>query len=55
MQKKAFISYSWDSKEHQEWVVALTNKLRSIYGVDAKCDVLLDNPNLFSMMFRKQT
>lgn len=53
MQKKAFISYSWDSKEHQEWVVALTNKLRSIYGVDAKCDVLLDNPNLFSMMVQE--
>ena len=53
MPKKVFISYSWDSKEHQEWVVALTNELRSTYGVDAKCDVLLDNPNLFSMMVQE--
>lgn len=53
MPKKVFISYSWDNKEHQEWVVALTNKLRSTYGIDAKCDVLLDNPNLFSMMVQE--
>lgn len=53
MPKKVFISYSWDSKEHQEWVVTLTNKLRSTYGVDAKCDVLLDKPNLFSMMVQE--
>lgn len=53
MPKKVFISYSWDSKEHQKWVVALTNELRLTYGVDAKCDVLLDNPNLFSMMVKE--
>ena len=28
---KVFVSYSWDSKEHQEWVIALTNTLRSTY------------------------
>lgn len=53
MPKKVFISYSWDSKEHQEWVVALTNTLRETYGIDAKCDVLLDKPNLFSMMVQE--
>ncbi len=53
MPKKVFISYSWDSKEHQEWVVALTNTLRETYGIDSKCDVLLDKPNLFSMMVQE--
>jgi hypothetical protein len=33
-----FISYSWDSPEHQEWVLTLANDLISQYGVD----VLLD-------------
>lgn len=51
--KKVFISYSWDSDEHQEWVVALVNKLRAVYGIDAKCDLLLDKPNLFSMMVQQ--
>ena len=50
---KVFVSYSWDSKEHQEWVIALTNTLRSTYGIDAKCDMLLDKPNLFSMMVQE--
>lgn len=53
MHKKVFISYSWDSEEHQDWVVALVNALRSTYGIDAKCDVLLDKPNLFSMMVQE--
>jgi len=26
--KKIFISYSWDSNEHQEWVLYLANDLR---------------------------
>lgn len=50
---KVFISYSWDSKEHQDWVVDLTNTLRKTYGIDAKCDALLDEPNLFSMMVQE--
>ena len=50
---KVFISYSWDSKEHQEWVIALTNTLRNTYGIDARCDLLLDRPNLFSMMVQE--
>lgn len=37
--KTAFISYSWDSTSHQEWVVRLANKLRKDEGVDAKVDV----------------
>lgn len=53
MPKKVFISYSWDSEEHQDWVVELVNTLRSTYGIDAKCDVLLDKPNLFSMMVQE--
>ncbi|MGI8380432.1 SEFIR domain-containing protein [Priestia megaterium] len=36
--KTAFISYSWDSPEHEQWVIDLTNKLRMQGGVDAKCD-----------------
>lgn len=51
--KKVFISYSWDSDEHQEWVVSLVNKLRAVYGIDARCDLLLDKPNLFSMMVQQ--
>lgn len=34
---KVFISYSWDSIEHQEWVINLANKLRSS-GVEANID-----------------
>ncbi len=33
-----FVSYSWDSKNHQQWVLNLTNKLRR-KGVDATMDV----------------
>lgn len=35
----AFISYSWDSVDHQRWVVGLTNKLRAEGGVEANIDV----------------
>lgn len=35
-----FISYSWDSEEHQEWVKNFTNKLRSEGGVEATIDIL---------------
>lgn len=34
----AFVSYSWDSKEHQQWVLDLTNKLRS-KGIVATMDL----------------
>ncbi|MGG4443721.1 toll/interleukin-1 receptor domain-containing protein [Brevibacillus fortis] len=35
----AFISYSWDSDLHQQWVFKLMNKLRE-NGVDAKIDLV---------------
>lgn len=34
---KIFISYSWDSKEHEEWILKLAKKLRE-NGVDAILD-----------------
>ena len=37
----AFISYSWDSKKHQDWVHSLAGSL-SIYGVE----VIIDQWNL---------
>src|SRR5690625_3659203 len=36
--KSVFISYSWDSEAHQNWVHQLTNKLRGQYGIDATID-----------------
>lgn len=36
--KKVFVSYSWDSPEHQKWVVKLTNQLRK-EGINATIDV----------------
>lgn len=36
--KKVFISYSWDSNNHQEWVLHLVNKLRK-KGIDATADL----------------
>ncbi len=35
---KVFISYSWDSPEHQERVLQLANTLRAKVGVDADID-----------------
>lgn len=35
--KKAFISYAWDSEEHKQWVLKLASDLRS-HGVDAILD-----------------
>mgnify|MGYP001290363638 FL=1 len=54
MEKKpsAFISYSWDSEEHKEWVVGLVNLLRD-NGVDASADFFetqRGTTNLYSMM-----
>lgn len=47
-----FISYSWDSKSHQEWVLHLVNQLR-IKGVNATADVFETQSksiNLYKMM-----
>jgi hypothetical protein len=49
----AFVSYSWDSIEHQEWVFQFTNKLRNKGGVDADIDKFQTQAatiNLNSMM-----
>ena len=35
--KKVFISYSWDSEEHKNWVLKLATDLRS-HGVDVIFD-----------------
>ncbi|MBL7967320.1 MAG: toll/interleukin-1 receptor domain-containing protein [Prolixibacteraceae bacterium] len=35
---KVFISYSYDSPEHEQWVLDLTNQLRSKAGIDAMND-----------------
>jgi len=35
--KKAFISYAWDNKDHKKWVLKLATDLRS-HGVDAILD-----------------
>ena len=47
---KVFVSYSWDSDGHQKWVIDLVNELRGTYGIDATCDVLDINSNLYRMM-----
>jgi hypothetical protein len=58
MQKKnptVFVSYSWDSKTHQQWVLNLTNELRR-KGIDATMDVFetqLQTVNLNAMMVSK--
>jgi hypothetical protein len=33
-----FISYSWDSDDHKEWVLKVAQKLRKAYGVDIILD-----------------
>jgi len=40
---KVFLSYSWDSEYHQNWVKNLTNRLRE-NGIDATCDLYEMNP-----------
>lgn len=56
MQKKrVFISYSWDSKEHQEWVLYLANQLRK-NGFEAETDIFeiqQKTVNLYKMMVEK--
>ena len=44
---KVFISYSWDDKEHEEWVLKLAKELRSNNGIDVildKWDMKLGKP-----------
>lgn len=38
LRKKAFISYSWDSNEHQEWVLNLAKDLIEKFGIDVILD-----------------
>lgn len=50
--RSVFVSYSWDSIEHKEWVINFTNKLRAA-GIDATIDVFetqKGTTNLYSMM-----
>lgn len=50
----AFISYSWDSQEHQDWVAGLANSLRK-NGVEATLDVFetqTGTVNLNQMMIK---
>lgn len=52
MNPKGFISYSWDSKEHEEWVLGLVADLRRA-GIDATLDKSITqegNINLDKMM-----
>jgi len=51
----AFVSYSWDSKEHQQWIISLTNDLRK-QGIDASNDVFItqmQTVNLNAMMISR--
>lgn len=51
--KTAFISYSWDSDAHQQWVIKLANKLRKDEGVEANVDIFetqISTVNLNQMM-----
>lgn len=53
--KKAFISYSWDSANHQEWVLNFANQLRK-KGIDAEVDLFeiqLKSTHLYQMMVNK--
>lgn len=53
--KRGFISYSWDSQEHKEWVLYLANNLRS-KGLEVDTDVFetqIKTVNLNRMMVEK--
>ena len=47
---RVFLSYSWDSDTHREWVVKLTNTLRDRHGLNAVCDGVRNVDNLYCMM-----
>ena len=36
--QKVFISYSWDSENHQKWTLELAKNLISVYGIDVILD-----------------
>ncbi|WP_368646184.1 toll/interleukin-1 receptor domain-containing protein [Alkalibacterium putridalgicola] len=46
--KKVFVSYSWDSIDHQKWVINLTNQLRR-NGIDAEIDLFVTQLNSVSL------
>lgn len=53
--KSAFISYSWDSEEHKQWVMDFANLLRSKGGVNATIDRFItqsNTTNLNAMMIK---
>lgn len=52
MGRKVFISYSWDSEEHQTWVANLAATLRK-YGIEADFDASEVQSNLYQMMVDK--
>lgn len=49
---KVFISYSWDSEEHQDWIANLAATLRR-YGIQADFDSSKVQYNLYQMMVQK--
>lgn len=49
---KVFISYSWDSEEHQDWIANLAATLRR-YGIQADFDSSEVQYNLYQMMVQK--
>ena len=52
MGKKVFISYSWDSEEHQTWIANLAATLRK-YEIEADFDASEVQSNLYQMMVEK--
>ncbi|MFL0270107.1 toll/interleukin-1 receptor domain-containing protein [Candidatus Clostridium radicumherbarum] len=49
-----FVSYSWDSREHKNWVLALVSKLFK-NGIETSIDVFetqLETVNLYNMMIK---
>ncbi len=52
MGRKVFISYSWDSEAHQDWVANLAATLRK-YGIEADFDASGVQSNLYKMMVEK--
>ena len=46
--KKVFISYSWDSESHQQWVFDLMNRLRD-HGIDATMDIVQTQNNTLNL------
>ena len=49
----AFISYSWDSRKHRGWVIALATKLRE-KGIDVTLDYWHLSPGADKLLFMEQ-